>query len=77
MVEYSFMVRWVVGLILHSGPTELFLLPASPPHFIQATVSIKIRNVLIYICSFDLSCPILEQDNFIEMGILYCLRLFK
>ena len=25
------MVRWVVGLILHGGPIELFLVPASAP----------------------------------------------
>ena len=25
------MVRWVVGLILHGGPIELFLIPASAP----------------------------------------------
>ena len=25
------MVRWIVGLILHGGPIELFLIPASTP----------------------------------------------
>ena len=25
------MVQWVVGSILHGGPTELFLVPASVP----------------------------------------------
>ena len=25
------MVRWVIGLILHGGPIELFLIPASNP----------------------------------------------
>ena len=25
------MVRWVVGLICHGGPIELFLIPASAP----------------------------------------------
>ena len=25
------MVRWVVGSILHGGPIELFLVPASAP----------------------------------------------
>ena len=27
---------------------------------------IKINNLLICFCSFDLSCLILEKDNFIE-----------
>ena len=39
----------------------LFLL-----HFSQATISIKIHNFLICFSTFDLSCPILEKDNFIE-----------
>ena len=29
------MVRWVVGSILHGGPTELFLIPASAPQLVQ------------------------------------------
>ena len=29
-------------------------------------VSIKIRNLLICFCRFELSCPILAKDNFIE-----------
>ena len=33
-------------------------------HFCQAAVAIKIINLLI--CCFDLSCLILEKDNFIE-----------
>ena len=28
-LEYSLMVRWVVGSILRGGPIELFLIPAS------------------------------------------------
>ena len=35
----------------------------------KATASFKISNLLICLFSFDLSCPILEQDNVIE--ILY------
>ena len=27
---------------------------------------VKISNLLICFCSFDLSCPILEQNNFTE-----------
>ena len=34
--------------------------------FYQAAVAVKIGNVLIYFCTFDLSCPILEKDIFIE-----------
>ena len=29
------MVRWVVGSILHGGPIELFLVPASDPRQVQ------------------------------------------
>ena len=40
--------------------------PFTSRHFSQATVSIKLSNFLIYLCNFDLSCPILEKDCFIE-----------
>ena len=33
----------------------------------KIAISIKISNLLICLCSFDLSCPIFEKDNFIEM----------
>ena len=29
MVEHLLVVRWVLGLIPHSGPIKLFLVPAS------------------------------------------------
>ena len=32
--ERSFMVRWVVGLIPHGGPIELFLVTASAPRLV-------------------------------------------
>ena len=32
--ERSLMVRWVVGLILHGGPIELFLVPPSAPRLV-------------------------------------------
>ena len=32
--ERSLMVRWVVGSILHGGPIELFLVPASVPRLV-------------------------------------------
>ena len=32
--QLSFMVRWVVGFILHGGPIELFLIPASAPQLV-------------------------------------------
>ena len=37
-------------------------------------VAIKISNLLICFCGFDLSCPILEKDKFIEnvLYLLYC-----
>ena len=31
MIERSLMVQWVVGLILHGGPSELFLISAAAP----------------------------------------------
>ena len=34
--------------------------------FYQTAVEVKISNLLICFCSFELSCPILEKDNFIE-----------
>ena len=44
-------------------------------HFHQAAIAIKISNSLICLCSFDLSCPILEKDIFIEnlYVVLSCL----
>ena len=33
---------------------------------ILLAVAVKISNSLICFCSFDLSCPILENDSFIE-----------
>ena len=43
----------------------------------QAAISIKISNLLICICPFDLSCPILHKDNFIKKYILYRLILLN
>ena len=43
--------------------------------FYQAAIAIKICNLLICFCSFELSCPILEIDSFTEMLhiVLSCL----
>ena len=35
MVEHPLMVRWVIGLIPHGGPIELFLVPASAPKLVN------------------------------------------
>ena len=35
-------------------------------HFYQATIAIKISNLFICFCNFDLSCPILEKYIYIE-----------
>ena len=35
-------------------------------HFYQAAVAVKRSNLLICFCRFDLSCPTLEKDSFIE-----------
>ena len=35
-------------------------------HFSQVAISIKISNLIISFFGFDLSCPILKKDNFIE-----------
>ena len=32
--QLALMVRWVVGSILHGGPIELFLVPASAPRLV-------------------------------------------
>ena len=47
-------------------------------HFYQAIVAIKISNFLICFCSFELFCPILEKDNFIENVylVLSCLNKY-
>ena len=44
-------------------------------HFCQAAVSVKISNLFVCFCSFDLSCSILEIENVIEILYikLYCL----
>ena len=34
VVEHLLMVHWVVRLILHGGPTELFLIPAIDPRLV-------------------------------------------
>ena len=34
VVRAFLMVRWVVGSILHGGPIELFLVPASDPRLV-------------------------------------------
>ena len=44
---------------------------------IKATEPIKISNSLICFCSFDLSCPILEKDNFIEFFYIVTSCLIK
>ena len=47
--------------------------------FSQAAISVNISNLLICVCSFDLSCPILEKENFIEIFyiVLSCLVLLN
>ena len=34
--------------------------------FIMLPFQLRQSNLLIFFCSFDLSCPVLEKDNFIE-----------
>ena len=46
-------------------------------HFYQAAFSIKISNLLICFCSFDLSCPVLEKDIFIENLCIVVSLIFK
>ena len=41
-------------------------LPYLFSHFNQAAVTVEISNLLICFLNFDLSCPILEKDNYIE-----------
>ena len=35
-------------------------------HYGKVAVSIKLSNLLICFCSFDLSYPVLEKDDFIK-----------
>ena len=42
--------------------------------FCKAAFSIKIGNLLICFCRFDLSCPILEKDNFIETSYAFLIK---
>ena len=50
-------------------------LPSFLHHFYHAVIAIKISNLFICFCSFDLSCPILEKDIFIVNSniVLSCL----
>ena len=34
------MVQWVIGSIIHGGPIELFLIPASSPRLSKAVVCV-------------------------------------
>ena len=47
-------------------------------HFCQSAISVKINNLLICFCNFDLSCPLLEKCNFIKTiyTVLSFLTLF-
>ena len=44
-------------------------------HFSQAA-SVKINNLLTCFCRFDLSYPILEKENFIEIVLLLLLETY-
>ena len=39
------MVRWVVGLMLHGGPIEQFLVPASAPRLV-----LKCHGMFDHVC---------------------------
>ena len=41
-------------------------MPSPLENFYQTAVAVKICNLLVCFCSSDLSCPILDKDNFIE-----------
>ena len=43
---------------------HLIIIWSSFDHLSWATVSVKISNILICFCSFDLSCPIFKKDIF-------------
>ena len=64
-------INWLLQLLLYNF---FFIIN----HFSQAAVSIKIRKLHICFCSFHLSCPILEKDNFIKYLyiVLSCLIAF-
>ena len=54
---------------LHKTRTSEFITLCGR-HYSQAAVSIKISNLLLCLCSFELSCPILEKYNFIERSYI-------
>ena len=41
MVECLLMVQWVIRLIHHGGPIELFLIPASVTKVVSAILSVE------------------------------------
>ena len=45
------------------GGGGLFFLLFFQFFFFQAAVSVKISNLLVCFCSFDLSCPTLEKSK--------------
>ena len=66
-------IVWVV-LRTSSYYVSIFL-----RHFYKAAVAIKISNLLICFCSFELTCPKLEKYIFIEnlYIVLSCLIILK
>ena len=54
VVEHLLMVRWVIGLIPHGGPTELFLFPADVTKTVVCvllSVGWSILKVILYYIS--------------------------
>ena len=68
VLPVSFIVKVKTKLNLLVSNTFFFILHTASSFydiFSQTAGSVKISNLLICFCSFEMSCPILEKDNFI------------
>ena len=61
---YGYMASdiWLRTILIVRERNVLF----NDAYFYQAAITINTSNLFICFCSFDLSCPIREKDNFIE-----------
>ena len=71
MVERLLVVQWVVGLILHGGPIDLFLLPASAMYYPVGGM-VHIQDALLLIrksspCSGSSGFPLLLYEGTLIM----------
>ena len=67
-IKYSINIHITVfsGMMFSLNPITTIV-------FYQAVIAIKISNLLICFCSFDLSCPIIEKYIFIPKKLFIVL----